>query len=253
MFNYIDYIENEEMTFNSKENNWITFLGEKNKEIYDNLTFKNENDFITINSTKITKKNIDKLIKHLGVASYDMLDIFLGETISDELAYNLESLKTNKKEMQKRVEEISYSFNLTELDKSPVFLSISEKVKLSIARVLISNPKVLVLNNLLSLLDKNDLKLVIKNLKNYIKNGGIIFNFTSEIEETLLGSEVVVTDSTKVIISGKTISVLNEEKLMKRLGYNLPFIILLNKYLKDYELINRYYLDYESLVNAIWL
>jgi len=48
-------------------------------------------------------------------------------------------------------------------------------------------------------------------------------------------------------------SVLNEEKLMKRLGYSLPFVIQLNKYLKDYELIRDYNLSYESLVKSIWI
>ena len=47
-------------------------------------------------------------------------------------------------------------------------------------------------------------------------------------------------------------NLLNEEKIMKRLGINLPFIVLLNKYLIDYNLIDNYILDYTSLGGALW-
>ena len=56
----------------------------------------------------------------------------------------------------------------------------------------------------------------------------------------------------KLVCDGKTLSVLNEEKLLKRLGIGLPFIIELNKYLMDYGLINKYYLNYKKLVSAVW-
>ena len=102
------------------------------------------------------------------------------------------------------------------------------------------------------MLDKNDFKNVINNLKEFIKNGGIIFNFTTNIEETILSNELIITDKEKIVISGPTLSVLNEEKIMKRLGISLPFIVMLNKYLIDYELINTYYLDYNLLGGKLW-
>ena len=51
---------------------------------------------------------------------------------------------------------------------------------------------------------------------------------------------------------GKTLSVLNEEKILRRLGLGLPFIVELNKYLMDYKLIDKYYLTNKKLVGAIW-
>ncbi len=252
-FNYFDYIENEENSFGAKENEFITFLGDKNNIILDNLMFKKENEFITINSSKITNKTKDKLRKLIGFSSFSMLEIFLGETVRDELAYGLESLATKKEEMIERIDEVGKLFRLTALmEESPKSISVSAKVKLNIARAFITKPKILVLDNVLSSLDEKDFKLVVQNLKTYVDQGGIILNFTTEIEETLLGSKVIITNEDKIILSGYTLSVLNEEKLMKRLGYSLPFIILLNKYLKDYNLIDYYILSYERLVDEIW-
>ena len=155
--------------------------------------------------------------------------------------------------MASRIDELCKDFRLTKLlEESPKSISLSSKVKLSIARSLITKPKILVLDNILSSLDEKDLKLVTNNLQKYVYDGGIILNFTTEIEETLLGSKIIITNEDKIVISGYTLSVLNEEKIMKRLGYSLPFIILLNKYLKDYELINYYVFTYERLVSEIW-
>ncbi len=252
-FNYFEYIENTDNTFGAKENEWITFLGDKNSAILENLMWKKENNYITINYSKITNKTVDKLRKLIGFSCFSMLNVFLGETVKDELAYGLESLATKKEEMNERINEILKDFRLTPLmEESPKSLSLSSKIKLNIARSLITKPKILVLDNVLSSLDEKDLKLVSKNLQNYVDKGGIIFNFTTEIEETLLGSKIIVSCDNKIVLSGYTLSVLNEEKIMKRLGYNLPFIILLNKYLKDYNLINYYVFTYERLVNEIW-
>ena len=62
----------------------------------------------------------------------------------------------------------------------------------------------------------------------------------------------IITNNNELIAEGSTKSVLNEEKLMKKLGLGLPFIIELNKLLMDYEIIKKYELDMEKLVDKIW-
>lgn len=253
-FKFFEYIESDEMSFKAGSGDFITILGDKNGEIVDNLMYKTPNDYIVLNSTKINNKTLDKLRRQVMFSSFSLFDTFLAETVRDELAYTLESLAVPKHEMMERIESIGVMFGLTKLfEKSPKSISDSAKVKLSLASSLITNPRILVIDNMLSLLDESDKEKVYKALKQYTKNNGIILNFTTEIEESLLGTDIIVTDKTKVLISGKTMSVLNEEKLMKRLGYNLPFIVQLNKYLSDYELIRNYSLSYERLVSSIWI
>ena len=46
--------------------------------------------------------------------------------------------------------------------------------------------------------------------------------------------------------------VLKNEKLLKRLGFNMPFIIELSNLLNNYNLVNKIYLDKESLVKDVW-
>lgn len=237
----------------ASEKDFITIFGSGDKTILDNLAFINDNNYITLNYKAITKKNINDLISKMGYSYISFIDSFTSETVMDELAFNLESQAKSKKEMKTTIKEFASIFNFEgELEKSPILLDDSSKAKLSILRNLISKPKVLIIDNLLSLLDKDDYLVVTNYLKEYVSLGNIIINFTSEIEESLLGNKVMVINDDKVLIEGNTISVLNEEKIMKRLNISLPFIILLNRYLKDYELIDRYYLTLESLGGALW-
>ena len=89
-------------------------------------------------------------------------------------------------------------------------------------------------------------------IQEYVKNGGIVINFTNDIEETMFGEKIIIIYDKKLVCEGKTLSVLNEEKILKRLGLGLPFIVELNKYLMDYKLIDKYYLTNKKLVGAIW-
>ena len=59
-------------------------------------------------------------------------------------------------------------------------------------------------------------------------------------------------DKDQIIVEGKTLDVLKEEKLLKRLGLSLPFMVELSLLLQDYGLIDHIYLNKESLVNYLW-
>lgn len=253
MNDYFIYKQNNNFTFSAKEKDFITFMGEANDSIINNILFINPNEYITLNYLKINKKNKEKLITNLGYASIYLLNTFVGETVKDEIAFVLESKAMKKKEMQSKINEISKLFKLDKvLEVHPSLLDESTKAKLSLARVLVSNPKVLIIDNILTILDKDDYCIVTEYLKEYVSEGNIILNFTNEIEESLLGNKLIINNKEKILVSGDTISVLNEEKIMKRLGYNLPFIVQLSKYFKDYNLIDNYILDYRKLVDTLW-
>lgn len=128
-------------------------------------------------------------------------------------------------------------------------LGTSTKIKNYLLKLIINSNEVIVFHNVLSELDYKDKQIIIESLKKYNK---IFINITNDVEECLYFDRVIIIYNNKVICDGKTINVLNEEKLLKRLGYGLPFIIELNKYLMDYNIINKYYLDNEKLASVIW-
>lgn len=249
---FLSYRESDDIYFSVKRGDFVTFLGKLNTHIYNNVIYKNSNNFMMVNYNKISSKNyVDKLYGLIKVASYDFIDSFETETMFTELGYNLESLGMKVNDIKDKVSKLSNILKLP-LNVSPYSLSNSKKALLLIGCSLISEPKMIVIDNLLEVLDKSDYEIACKVLKEYVNNENIILNFTNNVEESLLGNFVYVSDDKKIVMSGKTMSVLNEEKIMKRLGINLPFIVLLNKYLIDYNLIDNYILDYTSLGGALW-
>lgn len=113
---------------------------------------------------------------------------------------------------------------------------------------LLTKKKVIFYNILDNLSDKE-----LKKLFSYLKKNKIDFiNVTNDIELTLYTDYLIIYDKDKIAVEGSTLEVLKNEKIFKRLGLGLPFIIELSILLKDYGLINKIYLDKESLADKLW-
>ena len=103
--------------------------------------------------------------------------------------------------------------------------------------------------NVLTYLDSDFKEKVIRYLK--LGNKRII-NYTTDIEETLLLDYIVVIHENKIIMEGKKELVLKEEKILKKLGFHLPFVVELSNGLKYYGLVTKTYFNNKELVNDLW-
>ena len=111
------------------------------------------------------------------------------------------------------------------------------------------NYKKVIFFNVLNNLDKDNIKKVI----NFVKDNDIKFVIaTNNLELTLYTDYLVIYDKKDILAEGKTIDILKNDKLLKRLGFELPFLVDLSLLLKDYGLIDNIFLTKESLVNALW-
>ena len=209
---------------------------------YNDINFSfYKNDFVTIlgNNNYEISNCFD-----VDVISFKTISEYKNNSVLDEIKKHTKSNVKIKEQLEK--------FNLTEYKNNNINnLSINEKIKLSILLKLIDDPKLIVINNILSLLDNNDYKNIIKILKEYNK-GNLVINLTNKVDESLFGNRVIIVYENKLICDGDTLEILNEEKVLKRLGIGLPFIIELNKYLMDYGLIDDYYLSNKKLVGELW-
>ncbi|MBQ8902080.1 MAG: hypothetical protein IJY87_03310 [Bacilli bacterium] len=109
--------------------------------------------------------------------------------------------------------------------------------------------KKVVFFNILNNLSEKELKKLFK----YLKDNNILFiNVTNDVELCLYTDYLIVYDKSKILMEGSTLEVLKNEKLFKRLGLNLPFIVELSLLLKDYNLVDDIYIDKESLADKLW-
>lgn len=253
MNDYFKYRYSEDIIFNLNEKEFVSIIGNNNDLIIHTLLHGHKNCNIFIGDKEINLKNMDIIRRRMSFVLYKHLNTFVGETVEDEIAFGLESLAMSKEDIRVLLQNQSRIFKLDHLlDKDPNSLGSSDKVKMKILSSIIINPKVIVIDNIMCELDYKDKLLVFDILKELTDNGGIVINFTNDIEETLYGNKIIIIYDKKLICDGKTLSVLNEEKILKRLGLGLPFTVELSKYLMDYGVISKYALTNEKLVGEIW-
>lgn len=249
----LGYNENEQLNFTINKYEFVTIMGTGNKKIVDNLLFKNKNNYISIKNKKISKNTLPLYRSKVAFIINEHLNTFTSETVEDEIAFCMENLCIKNQIMHEKVLELSVKFDLEDiLHSDPNTIGSSKKALIKIVSSLLFNPEVLVLDNILCELDRKDKEKIIPYLTSYVKDGNAIINFTADIEDCLYGNNIILVDETKIIASGKTLSVLKEEKLMNRLGLSLPFLFDLNKQLMYYGIIDKYMLDEEGLVDYIW-
>lgn len=124
-----------------------------------------------------------------------------------------------------------------------------DELKLKILASLNTNKTVFVFFDILTYLDKDFKERLIRYL---ILNKKRIINYTTDVEETLLLDYLVVLHENKIIMEGQKELILQEEKILKKLGFNLPFIVELSNGLKYYGVIDKGYFNNEELVNVLW-
>lgn len=109
--------------------------------------------------------------------------------------------------------------------------------------------KQVVLVNSFYYLNDEEIKRIIELLNqqkiNYI-------NITSNIEEALYSDYMIVYEEENKVIEGNTKDVLQEEKLLKRLGYGLPFVVDLSLQLKLYGVLDKVIFDMDTLMEKLW-
>ena len=95
----------------------------------------------------------------------------------------------------------------------------------------------------------SDTKLLTKIFKNKIsiENLEIV-----SIEKSILSDKIVVFDNNEIVLNGLKEDVLKEEKILKRLGFGLPFVVDLSLQLNYYDILNKIYFDMSLLIGELW-
>lgn len=203
---------------------------------------------IIINDILVNDDNFKELRKNIAVVFNNFR--FINDTVKEEIRYSLENSGKSKEEINDVFNELNEYFGISKiLNKSIDMLSYSEKTLIRILSYAVMFPSYLAIDDMLSNLD-NRTKLL---LLNYLNSKNILLiNVTSDLEDVIYTDYVLCLYNGINAIDGKSLDVLKEEKILKRFGFSLPFMVDLSIQLKLYGLIDKMYLNKEAMVKNLW-
>lgn len=257
-FKYGDKLIFDKINLNIKAGEWLSLIGPNNsgkttliKILAGLLETNNE---ILIDGMPLNKDNIKEIRKRIGIIFENVDNQFVTETVRSELAFTLENLSYEEREINDRIDEIAVKFQLEDiLNCDPHNLSGGEKQKVALASVLITKPKILILDGALSMLDHHERIKILDMLKKLHREEGLtIIHTTYNLEETYDSDRIVVLNEGVILVDGPTKEVLKQDKIFNRIGLEVPFMVDLSLKLKLYGLIDNLILDMDEMVNALW-
>lgn len=226
----------------------------KNKKIFDHFTFDliEGKDVCLVGVEGVGKTLLLRAILGEENFSGDILKeascrgitrslIKIEDSISQYLNYD--DLSDKEQEMVNKFLNLkSLSYSITKLTKK-------FQLKVMMLKQILMKPTFFFLDDLLydfTKEEKEDFFLLCH------QNQITLFYVTSNLEDAISFPYLVVMGKNGILMEGPTLAVLKEEKIMKRLGFSLPFFIDLSLQLQSYDLIDDIYLDGKELTERLW-
>ena len=209
---------------------------------------------IVVDGITISEDTYKDVRSRIGMVFENPDNQFVAETVMDEIAFSLENMNYEKKQIRENIKEIVELLGIEDImEKEPHTLSGGQKQLISLASALAIKPKILVLDEALEMLDEAERQKMLKILVDLNNTSELtIINITHNSEELLYGTDIVILNKGKIVDNGETKEILRKEKSFKNNGLELPFIVDLSYKLKYYGLVDDIVLDMDELVDIIW-
>lgn len=185
-----------------------------------------------------------KLFSNIGIVFQCPEEQIFAQTVFDDISFGLKNLGKSNEKIKIAINEISDLLLIDKniLHKSVFELSGGEKRKCAIAGVLVSKPKILLLDEPTAALDfktKNNLLKSIKEYKN--SQNGIIFFISHNMQEVLsVCNKVLALNNGNQIFYGDTKKFFEDEKALKEADIDIPDLLKLKN------IINKNGYDFSS-------
>jgi ATP-binding cassette, subfamily B, multidrug efflux pump len=175
---------------------------------------------ILIDGIDIKKYNIPHLRSQIG---YVPQDVFLfSETIKNNIIFGSEHLTDEQvieaaknADLYDNIKDFPKGFE-TELGERGITLSGGQKQRTSIARAIIRNPKILILDDCLSAVDTKTENIILNNLSRIMENRTSVI-ISHRVSSAKLADKIVVLDGGRIIQEGTHASLINTAGMYKEL------------------------------------
>ena len=200
---------------------------------------------------KELKENKKEIRKIISIVFDNPETQFIMDTVYNDIYLTAKNKKIDN--IDGEINKISKILKIENiLNKSPQHISGGEKQKVVLASALLGNPKILILDEALSMIDPISKKEIYEYLIKLNNEGTTIINISSDIEDTLYSKNILILNNGTIESLDTKENTYNKKNIFKKLQMELPFIIELSKKLSYYNLVNKDYYNEEELINKLW-
>lgn len=190
---------------------------------------------IYLDGKNIKEIALRHLIGSLGYVFQYPEHQFVAQNVFDEVAYSLRALKTPESEVQKKVEEMLEMFSLQDLrTASPLTLSKGQKRRLSVATMLVTRPRLLILDEPMTGQDQKNITNLLAILNRLRQDGATIIEITHDMEHVACYADRVVGMSMgEKIFDGAPSELFANPGILQELSLEAPPAVVLADFLRS--------------------
>lgn len=224
-----DQVILDDVSLGFPQGEWTTIIGHNGSgkstlaRLIDGLLMPQQGQ-ITVGSVPVTEENMTKVHQQVGIVFQNPDNQFVGATVADDVAFGLENRQVPRDEMQARIQQSLAAVDMAQLaDAEPAMLSGGQEQRVAIAGILALEPKIIILDEATSMLDPAGRQLVLRLLQQLrTQQKYTIISITHDPAEMAIADRVVVLDQGKIIRQGSVTKVLQDVKLLQRIGVGVP-------------------------------
>ena len=138
MKDYFKYRFGTDIEFNLDSKDFVSIIGNTNDLFIYTLLNGHSKCNIFVGDKELNSENLPTIKKRLSIVLYKHLNIFVGETVMDEIAFGLEGLAYTKDDIRQLVASEARRFKIDHLlERDCNSLGSSDKTKMKILSALI--------------------------------------------------------------------------------------------------------------------
>ena len=228
---FIDYKYNEnELSFTIKNKEINGILGKDYHDLVNVIKLRKDyHGTVNVNGEKLTKEDNIKYIKKIGIVPLELEYNSFCETVYDLMIYEIKRKNIRLKNSEKKIKDSLIIVGLEEnyLERKLTTLSSSEKKIVQLAIALISNPEVIVIEDIFKYLDKNWEKKIImllQKIKEQYSKTIILASDTSE-EIYKYTTNLIIFKNGKILATGNTYEIMQRVDFLKKNRISIPKIV----------------------------
>lgn len=166
--------------------------------------------------------------RNLGIVFNKPEESFIFSTVKEELAFGLKKYNYKIKTIDKRIKDALKMVNLSVeyLDKNPFELSSGEEYLLSLGVILALNPKLIIIDNISNLDNKNKEYIIklLKKINNRYNKTIIIISDDINLMTKLVDNYIIINNG-KILSTGRKKELLNDCDNLNKAQIEVPRII----------------------------